>query len=151
MSLIDQILELERQRADAMVRADVSELRSLLADDLSYTHSDGRRDTKESFLALVAGPDLRYRGVDFSNQQVIDCGNAAIVHGIARMRLLREGAPQDYQVLFLDVWADREGRWQMVGWQATRISQQSTVDSRQSTVGSQQSTVNSPLASSPNL
>jgi ketosteroid isomerase-like protein len=119
----DEILELERQRAEAMIHADVARLARLLADDLSYTHSDGRRDTKASFLALVAGPDLRYQGVDFSNQTVIDCGTAAVVHGVARMRLLRDGALQDYQVLFLDVWAHREGRWQMVAWQATRTPQ----------------------------
>jgi ketosteroid isomerase-like protein len=116
-----EILELERQRADAMVRADVAALAGLLANELSYTHSDGRRDTKESFLALVAGPGLQYLGVDFTNQEVIDCGDAAVVHGIARMRLLREGAPQDYRVLFLDVWRRQDGRWQMVGWQATRL------------------------------
>ena len=118
--LRDEILELEERRADAMVRADVGTLASLLADDLSYTHSDGRRDTKDSFLALVAGPELRYLGVNFSNQEVIDCGHTAVVYGIARMRLLREGQQQDYRVLFLDIWTTRAGRWQMVGWQATR-------------------------------
>jgi hypothetical protein len=118
----DEVLALEQERADAMVRADLGTLATLLADDLSYTHSDGRRDTKASFLALVAGPELRYLGVDFSNQHVVDCGNAAVVHGTARMRLLRDpGGHQDYRVLFLDVWARRDGRWQMVGWQATRV------------------------------
>jgi ketosteroid isomerase-like protein len=119
--LREEILALDRQRADAMVREDVGALERLLADDLSYTHSDGRTDTKESFLNLVSGPTIRYLGVDYSNQEVIDCGDAVIVRGIARMRLLREPeGPQDYRVHFLDVWARREGRWQMVGWQATR-------------------------------
>ena len=120
--LREEVLALERKRADAMVREDVETLATLLADDLSYTHSDGRRDTKESFLGLVAAPAMRYLGVDYSNQEVVDCGDAVVVRGTARIRLLREpGEALDYLVLFLDIWARRDGRWQTVGWQATRI------------------------------
>jgi hypothetical protein len=124
-ALREEVLMLERKRADAMVREDIETLASLLADDLSYTHSDGRTDTKESFLALIAGPVQRSLGVDYSNQDVIDCGDAVIVRGTARIRLVREssGAPGErleYLVLFLDVWARYDGRWQTVSWQATR-------------------------------
>jgi len=121
-ALREEMLGLQRRRADAMVREDVGTLATLLADDLSYTHSDGRRDTKESFLSLVAAPAMRYLGVDYSNQEVVDCGDAVVVRGTARIRLVREaGEPLDYLVLFLDIWARRDGRWQTVGWQATRV------------------------------
>ena len=121
-ALREEVLMLERRRADAMVREDIGALASLLADDLSYTHSDGRTDTKETLLGLIAAPGMRYLGVDYSNEQVIDCGNAVVVRGTARIRLVREpGEPLDYLVLFLDIWARRDGRWQTVGWQATRI------------------------------
>jgi ketosteroid isomerase-like protein len=120
-ALREEVLALQRKRADAMVREDIEALASLLAEDLSYTHSDGRTDTKESLLSLIAGPALRYLGVDYSNQQVIDCGDAVVVRGTARIRLLREsGERPDYAVLFLDVWIRRDGRWQTLGWQATR-------------------------------
>ena len=120
-ALRDEVLMLQRQRADAMVREDIGTLASLLADDLSYTHSDGRTDTKESFLSLIAGPVQRYLSVDYSNQEVVACGDAVIVRGTARMRLLKEsGERPDYLVLFLDIWAHRHGRWQTVAWQATR-------------------------------
>ena len=121
-ALREEVLALEGKRTDAMVREDIGALASLLADDLSYTHSDGRTDTKESFLNLIAGPAIRYLGVDYANQEVIDCGDAVVVRGAARMRLLREpGGRENYVVLFLDVWARREGRWQMVSWHATRV------------------------------
>ena len=121
-ALREEMLALERKRADAMVRQDLSALASLLADDLSYTHSDGRRDTKETFLSLIAGTTLRYLGVDYSNQEAVDCGDTVVVRGTARIRLLRESVEQlDYLVLFLDVWTRRDGRWQTVAWQATRF------------------------------
>jgi hypothetical protein len=122
-ALREEVLLLERKRADAMVRQDIGTLASLLAEDVSYTHSDGRSDTKASLLGLIAGSAMRYVGVDYSNQEVIDCGDAVIVRGTARIRLQREPDGRlDYLVLFLDVWARRDGRWQTVGWQATRVS-----------------------------
>jgi hypothetical protein len=117
----EEVLLLERQRADAMARKDIVALASLLAEDVSYTHSDGRTDTKESLLSLVAGPTMRYLGIDYSNQEAVDCGDAVVVRGTARIRLEREsGERLDYPVLFLDIWVRRDGRWQTLGWQATR-------------------------------
>ena len=120
--LREEVLQLERQRAAAMVREDIGALQDLLAEDLSYTHSDGRRDTKESLLALIAGPSMRYLGIDYSDQEAIDCGDVVVVRGTARIRLMREsGERPDFHVLFLDIWVRRDGRWQSVGWQATRV------------------------------
>ena len=121
--LREEILALEAERTDAMVRQDIGALTSLLADDLAYTHSDGRTDTKETFLSLIAAPALRYLAVDYANREVIDCGETVVVRGAARMKLLREpGGRENYVVLFLDVWTRREGQWQMVGWHATRVT-----------------------------
>jgi ketosteroid isomerase-like protein len=117
-----QVLDLQSRRADAMVRQDLDALARLLADDVSYTHSDGRRDTKHSFLGLIAGTALRYLGVDYSDREVVDCGDTVVVRGTARIRLMRDSAERlDYLVLFLDVWTRRNGRWETVGWQATRL------------------------------
>jgi hypothetical protein len=115
-----KILTLEAQRIGAMARKDIETLDALLGDDLSYTHSNGTTDTKASFLTLIKTKDRgRYLGVDYSDTEVIPLtGNTVVVRGRAQMRL--EGTPR-YPVLFLDVWALRDGAWKMVAWQATRI------------------------------
>jgi ketosteroid isomerase-like protein len=113
-----KILDLETKRIAAMVNKDLATLDALLADDLSYTHSGGTTDTKSSFITLIKERG-RYQGVDYSNTQVISSGgNTVIVRGRAQIRL--ENTPS-YSVLFLDVWALRDGAWKMVAWQATRI------------------------------
>ena len=77
----------------------------------------------ETAIPRIAGPALRYLGIDYANREVIDCGDAVVVRGTARMKLLREpGGRENYVVLFLDVWTRREGQWQMVGWHATRVT-----------------------------
>jgi ketosteroid isomerase-like protein len=121
-TLRQEILGFEKKRAEAMIRQDIDTLAALLAEDLSYTHSDGRTDTRDSFLRLIASGEIRYLDVEYSDQDVIDCGGAVLVRGTAALRLLKAaGGRQDYRVLFLDVWARRPtGGWQMVAWQATR-------------------------------
>jgi len=118
-ALAGKILGLEEKRIAAMVNKDVATLDALLADDLSYTHSGGTTDTKASFISLIRERG-RYLGVDYSNTQVIPVpsGDTVVVRGRAQIRL--EGVA-GYPVLFLDVWALRDGAWKMVAWQATRI------------------------------
>jgi hypothetical protein len=118
-ALESRILGLEAKRIDAMVKKDIPALDALLADDLTYTHSGGTTDTKASFIALIRDRG-RYLGVDYSNTQVIAFpgGTTVAVRGRAQIRL--EGVA-GYPVLFLDVWAQRDGVWKMVAWQATRV------------------------------
>lgn len=118
-SLENRILSLEAKRIEAMVKKDIATLDALLADDLTYTHSGGTTDTKASFITLIKERG-RYQGVDYSNTQVIPFagGTSVAVRGRAQIRL--EGVA-GYAVLFLDVWALRDGAWKMVAWQATRI------------------------------
>lgn len=123
-SLSDQdVLDLEAQRIAAMVRVDVPTLEALLADDLSYVHSGGRIDTKATFLALIA--ESEYEGVDYKQAEVRPAGGGWLVRGIAQIRLKRaSGERLSYPVFFLDVWAQRDGRWQLVAWQATRAPEE---------------------------
>jgi len=112
-----KILALEQQRIAAMVKKDVAALATFLADDLSYTHSGGTTDTKASFLTLIKDRG-RYLGIDYSNTQVIPLNaTTVVVRGMAQIRL--DGTPS-YPVIFVDVWALRDGAWKMVAWQATR-------------------------------
>lgn len=118
-ALEGKIMSLEAKRVEAMVKKDIATLDALLADDLTYTHSGGTTDTKASFITLIKERG-RYQGVDYSNTQVIPFagGTTVVVRGRAQIRL--EGVA-GYPVLFLDVWALRDGAWKMVAWQATRV------------------------------
>jgi hypothetical protein len=121
--LAAEIHAVEARRVSAMVTRDLATLGDLLADDLTYTHSGGRIDTKASFIALIADPTYIYRGVDFSDDVVVPCGaDACLVRGRAQIRLENPpGTSLSYPVWYLDVYTRRADRWQMVAWQATRI------------------------------
>ena len=46
----DAIIALDRKRMEATVKQDFATLESIIADDLIYTHSTARIDTKESLI-----------------------------------------------------------------------------------------------------
>ena len=116
-----QVLQLENRRFQAMVDADIAALESIFADDLSYTHSTATLDTKESFIGSLASGVLKYESMTPSNMQVRDSGDTAVVTGNADVRVITGGQQIGFSLRFTDVVVRRDGRWQVVAWQATRL------------------------------
>jgi ketosteroid isomerase-like protein len=116
------IIELDRKRMTAMAERDVATLRSLLADDLVYTHSSARLDTKQSLIAAMESGATVYTAVEPSDVKAQDLGGAVVLTGVAAISVSSNGRPNAFRVRFTDVYANRGGQWQMVAWQSTRLA-----------------------------
>ena len=116
-----KIVELDKQRMEAMCRKDVAKLNALLADDLVYTHSTARLDTKQSLIGAMESGATVYTSIDPSDVKARDCGSAVVLTGAAQIQVNAGGKPLSFRVRFTDVWAEKGGQWQMVAWQSTRI------------------------------
>jgi ketosteroid isomerase-like protein len=115
------IIALDAKRMQAMARQDIATLKDVLADDLIYTHSSARMDTKQSLIANMQSGATVYNSVEPSEVQAQDLGDAVVLTGIARIRVTSNGKPSAFGVRFTDVYAKRGGAWQMVTWQSTRL------------------------------
>jgi ketosteroid isomerase-like protein len=115
------IIELDNKRMTAMGQKDVAALNELLSDDLVYTHSSARQDTKQSLIAAMESGKTVYTSVVPSEVKAQDCGDAVVLTGVARISVLSGGKPNAFGVRFTDVYANKGGRWQMVTWQSTRL------------------------------
>jgi ketosteroid isomerase-like protein len=116
------IIELDRKRMSAMAEKDVATLRAVLADDLVYTHSSARLDTKQSLIGAMESGATVYTAVEPSDVKAHDCGDAVILTGKARIGVTSGGKPMSFGVRFTDVYVKRGGQWQMVAWQSTRLA-----------------------------
>jgi hypothetical protein len=58
------IESLERARSSAMRHWDLNTLQPMLADDLIYCHSNGRRENKAQRLESLQGGRIRYRALN---------------------------------------------------------------------------------------
>jgi ketosteroid isomerase-like protein len=117
------IIELDRKRMSAMAEKDVATLRAVLADDLIYTHSSARLDTKQSLIGAMESGATVYTAVEPSEVKAQDCGDAVILTGKARIGVTSNGKPLSFSVRFTDVYVNRGGQWQMVAWQSTRLAE----------------------------
>lgn len=115
------IIELDKKRMTAMGQRDAATLNALLSDDLVYTHSSARQDTKQSLIAAMESGATVYTSVVPSEVKAQDCGDAVVLTGIARISVNSNGKPNSFGVRFTDVYAHKGGRWQMVTWQSTRL------------------------------
>ncbi len=112
---------LELRRFALLAAGDHEAMAPLLADDLVYTHSNGRVDTKASYLAPLRAGTTRYVEYRPIELTVRVHGTAAILVGRAQARALVSGEERRSDVRFTDVWLFRDGNWQMVAWQSTRL------------------------------
>ncbi|MEZ5459008.1 MAG: nuclear transport factor 2 family protein [Steroidobacteraceae bacterium] len=111
---------LERQRFAALERNDLPALERALAADLVYCHSTARCETRAEFLAALRDGGMRYRRIEVLELRSRVVGDAVLLHG--RIALVAEmaGNPAQMQLVYTDVWARRNGRWQLIAWQSTR-------------------------------
>jgi ketosteroid isomerase-like protein len=116
-----KIIDLDKKRMNAMAQKDIATLNSLLSDDLVYTHSTARLDTKKSLIEAMESGRTVYTGVEPSDVKAQDLGSAVVLTGIARIHVLSNGRPNSFGVRFTDVYVNKGDEWQMVTWQSTRL------------------------------
>jgi Domain of unknown function (DUF4440) len=56
-----------------------------------------------------------------SDVKAQDFGDTVVLTGVAQIKVMVNGTPNAFGVRFTDVYAKRNGRWQMVTWQSTRL------------------------------
>jgi hypothetical protein len=116
-----KIIDLDQKRMHAMAQKDIATLNALLSDDLVYTHSTARLDTKQSLIGAMESGRTVYTAVEPSDVKAQDLGNAVVLTGAARIGVMSSGNPVSFRVRFTDVYVNKGGQWQMVAWQSTRL------------------------------
>lgn len=117
----DAVKAAELRRFEVMTAKDYKALATLLADDLVYTHSSAAVDSKASYLESLTSGRVTYKTIVPRDLQVRVYGDTAIINGVAAMTVDANGEALVNTLRFTDVWAKRNGTWQMVAWQSTRM------------------------------
>ena len=115
------VIDLDKKRMTAMAQKDIAILSTLLSDDLVYTHSSARLDTKQSLIGNMESGSTVYTAVEPSDVKAQDLGDAVVLTGSCRISVMSQGRPNSFSVRFTDVYANKGGQWQMVTWQSTRL------------------------------
>lgn len=107
---------------DATMKKNRAALERLLHEDLTYSHSNGRNESKADVLKSVIEGDTRVEAIDFSETTVRVYGNTALVKGKVDIRNNAAGKSTTANLNILHVWVKGPKGWQMVARQATRLN-----------------------------
>jgi ketosteroid isomerase-like protein len=107
---------------DATLGKDGAALDRLLHDDLTYSHSNGRTQSKEDVLSSVTAGKSSVTGIDFGDLAVRVYGTAALVKGIVDVHSSKAGVASTAHLDILHVWIKGREGWQMVARQATQAT-----------------------------
>ncbi len=122
-SVEQELIKLENDWNDAMVKRDVAALSRIVADDWTITDPDGTIVAKTEFLANFKS------GVDAVSSAVADemkvrvYGDAAVVLGRNTVKEQYKGKDMSGQYRFTDTWIKKAGRWQCVASAFSKIAQ----------------------------
>jgi ketosteroid isomerase-like protein len=103
----------------AMLTKDAAALDRLLHPDLTYSHSDGKNQTKAD---LMKSPGNN-QSITFGETTVRVYGDTALLKGPAEfVSLGSNGTPATAHLNILQVWLKGPQGWQMVARQATKVT-----------------------------
>jgi len=118
----DIILRLEQQWADALTKSDVAALEKLYDDTIVYTHSNGKVDTKESYLSAIKSGATQYQSMTRDDIKVSVYGHTAIVTCHWEVHVLARGNKIDTNARYLHVYVEQPNGWKLVAHESTRIA-----------------------------
>jgi hypothetical protein len=98
----------------AQFKADRSELDRLLADDYTLADVDGKNKTKAQYIAAQTAPGSKTLSVVISQQVVKLWPDGAVLAGMVDAKGSDHGKVSTFRGRFVDVWARRKGRWQVI-------------------------------------
>lgn len=110
----DQVRKFEEQRYAAMLAADTATLDRLLDPQLTYTHSSGVVDTKQTYIAGVRDKVWAYKAIARENERVVLSGACALVFCRLRIDVHVRGTPKKVDSNALAVWVETGGQLRLL-------------------------------------
>jgi len=117
----EELLKLEKEFAQAIVKNDAEAIGQFLADDWVIIDADGGIINKARFLGVVESGALTHEMMESDDVGVRIYGDSAVVSGLTRTKGKFMGQDFSTQERATDVFVMQNGRWQCVFSQLTRF------------------------------
>ena len=118
-----QLLYMQREWNNASKSRDAAWFERNFADDATFvSYGTGALQTKAEWIANFKNSKTTFDSVEPSDVSVRVEGDTAIVTGILHLKGRDDkGQPLDHKFRFIDAYVKRDGRWQVLAAQGTRI------------------------------
>jgi ketosteroid isomerase-like protein len=117
----EQIKKMERDRAAAVVKADVATLEGLTSDDYVLINANGQVSNKAETMSMIKTGKIKLTANEVSDLKVRVYGDTAVVTGKSTAKGSINGVELKGPVMFTRVYVKKSGKWQSVAFQQTPI------------------------------
>ena len=116
-----EIVKLKNDLVTAVQKRDGDSLRKFLADEFIESSSSGAINTKPQVIAELTSDGSVFESYLLSELRVRLYGDSAVMTGLETIKSSLSGKDTSGAYRFTDVFVKREGRWQLVVAQSTRV------------------------------
>ena len=116
------LIKLEQSWNEAFYQKDVATIEKMLASEFTATYDDGSRGDKTKELGLVAEFNQQVLSAIQDEFTVRTYGDTAVVWFTLHAVGIKQGEKAEVTLRYTDVWVMRDGRWQCVSSQSTRVT-----------------------------
>ena len=104
-----------------MVAGDPASLKAIVAEDLSYGHSNALLENREEFIdQFVTGKSV-FKTINLTEQTIKIVGDAAVVRHRLTGDTNNSNVPGKVDLSILMVWKKQNGDWKLLARQAVKI------------------------------
>ena len=116
------LIKLEQGWNDAFYRKDLAFIENILAEEFVATYDDGSRGDRAKELALARDFNQQVESAVQDDFMVKVYRDTAVVWFTLHVVGIRQGQRAELTLRYTDVWIIRDGRWQCVSTQSTRVT-----------------------------
>jgi ketosteroid isomerase-like protein len=118
----EHIKKLEYDRIQAGVRKDIAYIAAATADEYVQIDWDGKVLDKAATLARIKSTNIQLQSNTLDEVNVRVYGDTALVTGLATRKGVMDGQDISTGIRYTRLYVRRDGRWQVVQFQQTRVT-----------------------------
>ena len=99
---------------EAQIHGNKAELQRLVADDYTLVNSTGRVQNKAELIADYTTPGYKIEPFEIMQPVEKAWSDGAVMGGVVNLRGTDGGKPFSVTLRFADIWAKRNGKWQVI-------------------------------------
>jgi ketosteroid isomerase-like protein len=120
-SVEQAVMQMEEELRVAVSKSDTKAYGRIVGDDYVYTNQDALVRTKAQVMSDYDSGSLKYESIKFDEIKVHAYGDTAVVTGRSTAKGQDNGKDFSGQFRYTRVYVKRQGSWQIVATQSTRI------------------------------
>ncbi len=110
------------ERVAAILSADPARLEAIFSDELHYSHSNTKVDTKATFVDALSSKKSVYESFEHKERVWIPAGPGVVLqHGRMLTSVRSASGVNKLDLAYLAVWRLEQGKWRFLAWQSCRV------------------------------